>query len=80
MDALKKPAQIGLVRKAVVDNDFDDKETGDFYPFLESGEPSIVAELNSLRPRLSQNRIAHSKTVGKGKIDVLIDAVKNLFT
>ena len=80
LDALKTPAQIGLVRKAVVDTDYDDKENGDFYPLVNSGEPSIVAELNSLRPRLSQNRIAHSKSVGKGKIDVLIDAVKNLFT
>jgi hypothetical protein len=80
LDALKRPAQIGLVRKAVVDIDYEDKETGDFYPLLKSGEPSIIAELNLLRPRLSQNRNAHSKSVGRGKVGVLADAIKNLFT
>jgi hypothetical protein len=79
LDALKRPAQIGLVRRVVVDSDCDDKN-GDFYPLINSGEASVVAELNLLRPRLSQNRVAHSKLVGKGKMDVLIDAVKNLFT
>jgi len=79
LGALQRPAQIGLVKKHVVDDDFD-KESGDFYPLLKSEEPSIVAELKALRPRLSQNRNAQSKPADKTKLDVLIDAVKNLFT
>lgn len=80
LDVLKRTAQIGLVKKATVDNDYY-KENGDFYPLLKSGEPSIIAELNSLRLRLSQNRNTLSKPVrGKRKVEVLIDAVKNLFT
>jgi len=78
IEALRKPAQIGLVRKVVVDFDYDDKN-GDFYPLLHSGDAVVADELNSLRQRLPQNRIAHAGPVGKGRLAILADAVKNLF-
>jgi hypothetical protein len=78
IQALERPAETGLVRKGVVDADFDDKG-GDFYPLMNSGDDKVVEALKSLRPRLSENKTAHTEGVGKGKLAVFVDAVKNLF-
>jgi len=55
LEALHKPAQIGLVNKDTVDGDYD-KQSGDFFPLINSGEVGVADELKALRPRLSRNR------------------------
>jgi tetratricopeptide (TPR) repeat protein len=78
LDALRKPAQIGLVKKSVVDFDFDDAD-GDLHALLNSSA-EIAQELNDLRPQLSRNRDTQPLVVpARGKLGMLTDAIKNLF-
>jgi hypothetical protein len=54
LEALEKAAQLGLMRKDVVDRDMETVD-GDLYRMFESGPVKIQDRLKELRPMLSEN-------------------------
>lgn len=79
IEALREPAEIGLVKKRVVDFDYDNVN-GDLYPLLRRGDNEIVSRLTQIRPNLSKNRdTSPSTSPAGGKFSILAEAIKNLF-